>query len=212
MLQERGLQLESKRTCGVPLARVLARRIHSLAGKKGFGNARAVRNKVEEIICRQTQRLGNLRLADVPVSDADYRLLTRADSIGSPPDYSNSPLLLELDSLVGLANVKAEVRRLIDLQLRNHDREAAGDMPERISLHRVFYGNPGTGKTTVVQIYGALLKELGLLSKGDFVSCVPSDLTVRLLFCFSGWVDITVFSFGPSLDKRDDPPQADGNG
>ena len=132
---------------------------------------------MEELISNQTQRLGNLRLADVEVSEADFRLITRADAIGPPPDFSSSPLLMELESMVGLGKAKAAVRRLIDLQLRNYDRELAGERPELISLHRVFYGNPGTGKTTVVRIYGALLKELGLLSKGDFLTCTPADLT-----------------------------------
>ena len=53
---------------------------------------------------------------------------------------------------------------------QNYEREMKGDAPESISLHRVFYGNPGTGKSTVSRLYGALLKELGLLSKGDFIA------------------------------------------
>ncbi len=177
MVSERGLRFERRRECGVPVARIVARRLARHAGKKGFGNARAVRNKVEEIVGNQSQRLGSLQLHGHAVLPSEFKKLTRDDAIGQRPDFSSSPILCELNSMVGMPKVKDAIRKLVDLQLHNYDREVAGERPELISLHRVFHGNPGTGKTTVVRIYGALLKELGLLSKGDFLQCTPADLT-----------------------------------
>ncbi len=143
MIKDRGMRLESKKECNVPLAKIVSRRISQDAGKKGFGNARAVRNKLEEFIGNQTHRLGMKQLGGGFISDRDYETLTRTDVIGPRPVFSQSLLIKQLDSMVGLKKVKDAVRKLVDLQLQNYDRELAGERRSLISLHRVFYGNPG---------------------------------------------------------------------
>jgi hypothetical protein len=85
-------------------------------------------------------------------------------------------LLAELDSMIGLAGVKAEVRALIDEIQVNEWRRNAGLSVASASNHLIFTGAPGTGKTTVARIYGELLKALGVLPDGKFKEVARRDL------------------------------------
>ena len=75
----------------------------------------------------------------------------------------------ELDDLIGLGSVKQEVRSLANFVKLQKEREAKGLKTAKVSYHLVFYGSPGTGKTTVARIVGRIYKDFGVLKKGHTV-------------------------------------------
>ena len=79
----------------------------------------------------------------------------------------------ELDKLVGCEEIKRRMDELVALTKYNSMmREAFPDSKlHEVSLHSIFFGRPGTGKTTVCKIYGSLLRQAGALSKGHVVVC-----------------------------------------
>jgi len=107
---------------------------------------------------------------------AERSPLTAEADVAMPPARTLDDLLAELDELVGLEHVKAEVRRLTSL-LRVQKIRAERDLPTiETSHHLVFTGNPGTGKTTVGRLLAQIYRTLGVVSKGHLVETDRSKL------------------------------------
>ncbi len=98
------------------------------------------------------------------------------DPADAPPDEVLAEALQELGSLIGLSAVKAEVNRLTAYLKVQKARREHGLRESNRTLHFVFTGNPGTGKTTVARIISKVLYGFGLLERVNLVECDRSEL------------------------------------
>ena len=141
-----------------------------------FANARTVRNFFETVIAKQATRISS----EKDPSTEMLSTITEADvawcSDAASATESLEDVLAELNSLIGLRMVKDEIADLVHVVEHQQRRKAQGLRVPSMSLHLVFMGNPGTGKTTVARYIARLYKSLGLLSKGQLIETDRSGL------------------------------------
>lgn len=109
---------------------------------------------------------------------ADSTLVEKKDSVIVNEPLEGDPYE-ELDELIGLKDVKEEIHSLANFVKIQQQRKAKGLKTAKVSYHLVFYGSPGTGKTTVARIIGRIYKDLGVLKRGHTVETDRSGLVAE---------------------------------
>ncbi|KAL9096769.1 MAG: hypothetical protein Q9165_001257 [Trypethelium subeluteriae] len=151
-----------------PYARTFAARIAENEKKAKGTIEERLKIELKDVTDRQVLRLG---MADARGAEADPFKISKEDLLGEEPDVSTyeTGAWRELQSMVGLDDVKASMRSFINGVLLDFHREIDGYKPLRPGLCKLFLGPPGTGKTTVGKLFGKVLCGLGMLSSENFV-------------------------------------------
>jgi len=147
---------------------------------KGFGNGREVRNIYEKTLLKQGGRLMSLealdrnRLIEILPCDLPSQKVRKPAETSTNKQAERSKL--DINKLVGITAVKKEIKKIIDMARVTKIRSLAGLPLMSPSLHMVFTGSPGTGKTTVARCLSQELYELGILTRDQIVEVSRSDL------------------------------------
>ncbi len=150
-----------------------------------FGNARFVMSVVDEskrnmalrlMKDSETENMTAEELSRIVKTDVQEVFVTsHTKKLQLQVDQEMLKMALhDLDALIGMENVKTEIRELVKLVA--YYREIGKDVLNQFVMHTVFTGNPGTGKTTVARIFAQIFKALGLIERGHLIECDRESL------------------------------------
>ncbi|SHN17490.1 AAA+-type ATPase, SpoVK/Ycf46/Vps4 family [Gracilibacillus kekensis] len=139
---------------------------------ESFGNARTVKDLVLKVIFY----IGANHRLPLENNWIDHMRITEEDIAALDDQNESTEPMDQLEQLIGLENVKQEVKKLSAFVQVQQKRKSLYLPSIPIQLHAVFSGNPGTGKTTVAKIFAQILKQCGLLKRGHLVVASRSDL------------------------------------
>lgn len=178
MVRDRGMILDRNTSDALKLL------IEEKSKVRDFGNARGIRNLVDRVRKAMDQRLFEMQFEGSVLSKNDYEIIKNQDIEAvklykTEKEKSLENLMEELNGMTGLSSVKYQVKQMVAMiKLKKKSEERNFGTKESFgSLHLVFKGNAGTGKTTIARILGQIYEKLGILPKGNvFVECSRAGL------------------------------------
>jgi SpoVK/Ycf46/Vps4 family AAA+-type ATPase len=148
-----------------------------------FGNARGVRNLFDEVLESQNDRIMAEIASGEQLTPEQFDTILKVDlekvagdTLGD--EHTIDDLLAEMNKLVGLSEAKAKIQEMVDnIQVRKVMEERGISVPDdHGTLHLIFTGNAGTGKTSIARLLGEIYTKLGVLQKNVFVETGRADL------------------------------------